>query len=93
VRLIKIDVQGHELPVLRGMEKILSTGARQFVLSVEVDHGLQVAAGHGAKDVENYMLSLGWKAYCSRESQLEPGSSCIDVVFIHESTVSEARLK
>lgn len=63
MRLIKIDVQGHELPVLRGMEKILSTGARQFVLSVEVDHGLQVAAGHGAKDVENYMLSLGWKVY------------------------------
>ncbi len=93
VRFIKIDVQGHELPVLRGMEKILSTGARRFVLSVEVDDGLQVAAGHGAKDVENYMLSLGWKAYCSRGSELEPGSSCYDVIFIHERTVSEARLK
>ena len=93
VRLIKIDVQGHELPVLRGMKKILSNGARRFVLLVEIDHGLQVAAGHGAKDVKNYMLSLDWKAYCSCESEIEPGSSCYDVVFIHESAVSEARLK
>jgi FkbM family methyltransferase len=93
VRLIKIDVQGHELPVLRGMEKLLSNGARRFVLSVEVDGGLQQAAGHGLKDVEEYMMSLGWNAFCSRDIEIKPGSDCYDVVFIHESRVPEARMK
>jgi FkbM family methyltransferase len=92
VRLFKIDVQGHELQVLRGMETLLSAGDRRFVLFVEVDTELQQAAGHGPKDIEEYMLSLGWNAYCIRKSGIRLGSDCYDVVFIHESRVSEARM-
>lgn len=91
VRLVKIDAQGHELPILQGMKKMLSSGHRRFALIVEVHVGLQVAAGYGPKDIENYMLSLGWNAFCGGE--LVPGSSCLDVVFVHESRVAEARLR
>jgi GDP-mannose transporter len=89
VRLIKIDVQGHELPVLKGMKNMLSSGQRRFALKVEIDVGLQAAAGYGPKDIENYMLGLGWNAFCGGE--LVPGSSCGDVIFVHESRIDEAR--
>ena len=89
VRLIKIDVQGHELPVLKGMKKLLSSGHRRFALVIEVDPQLQAAAGYGPKDIENYMLGLGWNAFCGGE--LVPGSSCSDVTFVHESRIGEAR--
>jgi len=91
VQLFKIDAQGHELPILQGMKKILSSGARRFVLFVEVNLKLQRAAGHNAKDIENYMLSLGWKPFCSRRNVIVPGSSCGDVIFIHESRLAEAQ--
>jgi FkbM family methyltransferase len=91
VRFIKIDVQGHELPVLKGMKRMLSSGHRRFALIVEVDTQLQAAAGYGPKDIENYMLGLGWNAFCG--SELLPGSSCPDVVFVHESRIDEARQK
>ena len=59
---------------------------------VEVDTGLQQATGHGPTDIEEYMLSLGWNAYCISKSGIRLGSDCYDVVFIHESRVSEARM-
>ena len=52
VELFKIDAQGHELPILHGMKKILSSGARRFALFVEVSDMLQLAAGHDPKDIE-----------------------------------------
>jgi FkbM family methyltransferase len=92
VQLFKIDAQGHELPILQGMKKILSSGARRFALFVEVSDTLQLAAGHDPKDIEKYMLNLGWKPFCSRGNMLEPGSSCDDVIFLHESRMAEAQV-
>lgn len=94
ISLIKIDTQGHELPVLQGMHKILSSGRREFALSVEIDSKLQKAAGHDPKDIEKYMDSLGWKPFCATATGLTPatttgltpGSSCYDVVFVHSSS-------
>ena len=88
VQLFKIDAQGHELPILQGMKKILSSGARLFALFVEVSDTLQLAAGHDPKNIEKCMLSLGWKPFCSRGNMLEPGSSCDDIIFLHEGNIA-----
>jgi hypothetical protein len=73
-------------------EKILSSGAPHFALSVEVTGKLQVAAGRDPKEIETYILSLGWKPFCSRRYTLEPGSSCPGVTFIHESRIAEVQM-
>jgi FkbM family methyltransferase len=92
IRLVKIDAQGHELPILQGMKKMLSSGHSRFSVFVEVNHMLQRAAGHNPKDIEIFMISLGWKPFCSRPNALEPSSDCGDVTFIHESRITEAQM-
>lgn len=82
VRLIKVDTQGHEIPVLRGAQRLLSEGPRQFLLFVEVDHKLQKAAGYDPEDVLKFMRSVGWKACCDAACKVVYTSGkCYDVVF------------
>jgi FkbM family methyltransferase len=89
VLLFKIDAQGHELQILQGMKKILSSGTRRFALFIEVDSAMQLAAGHDPKDIEKYLLSLDWKPFCSSGNKLQPGNSCYDIIFIHQSRIAE----
>jgi len=58
LRLIKIDVEGYELQVLRGVEPLLEQGARPAVL-------VELHAGHG-QDAAMLLLEL------SREYRLKP---------------------
>jgi FkbM family methyltransferase len=51
LRLIKIDVEGYELEVLRGVEPLLEQGARPAVL-------VELHAGHG-QDAAEFLLALG----------------------------------
>jgi len=82
-RLVKVDVQGHELSVLQGMRKMLAGTNRNFAVIVELDHGLQQESGHDPADVPNFMESLGWKAYCLHQDGLVNYTvhGCYDVVF------------
>lgn len=48
VSLVKVDVEGHELPALRGMQRLL-----------ERDHPILVVEGH-TDDVAAYLVALGY---------------------------------
>lgn len=57
--VVKIDVEGAELDVLAGMERLLS--APGLVLIVEWDPVLQRMAGHGAEALPRWLLAEGWR--------------------------------
>jgi FkbM family methyltransferase len=56
--LVKIDVEGHELPALRGMEKILANSRQVRILFEKMgrDHGYE-------KDIEDFFGKLNFKLY------------------------------
>lgn len=82
IRVIKVDTQGHELNVLQGARKLLSTGQRQYVIEVELDAGLQKAAGNSIEDILKFMKSVGWNCFCDAAGKrpYTPGC-CYDCVF------------
>jgi FkbM family methyltransferase len=61
VGLVKIDVEGHEIHVLRGMREMLATG-RPFVLTEVRDRMLRAAGGSRA-GLFDLMQSLGFVSY------------------------------
>ena len=56
--LVKIDVEGHELPALRGMEKILANSSCVRILFEKLgrDHGYE-------KEIEDFLGKLNFKLY------------------------------
>jgi len=58
VDLIKIDIEGAELPCLKGGERTL----RQFrpVLIVEIQDTTAITAGYQASDILNFLSGLGY---------------------------------
>ncbi|PXF45197.1 Hexuronic acid methyltransferase AglP [Gracilariopsis chorda] len=64
--LIKIDTQGHELHVLRGLKKYLSQAkAREVLVMAESDPKLMHISGVDPKEIYQLMVvELGYKAYC-----------------------------
>ena len=60
VRLIKVDVEGHELEVLRGGEQLLRRDAPVLLVEIEQRHlGTERTVG----EVIEYLRSLGYHAY------------------------------
>ncbi|KAG2483131.1 hypothetical protein HYH03_017977 [Edaphochlamys debaryana] len=60
---IKIDTQGHEYYVLKGLNHTLST-VKQLAIYAENDPGLMAAAGVNPSEMYAYMRGHGFKAYC-----------------------------
>jgi FkbM family methyltransferase len=56
--LLKCDVEGAELLVLRGARHVLSSSAPQLILSVHP--GLLPAFGHTVDDVRSFLLEVGY---------------------------------
>jgi hypothetical protein len=56
IRLVKIDVEGAELQVLRGGEALLSRWRPHIVF----EHGLGAADKYGTRPEEVYDLLTGW---------------------------------
>ena len=46
--------------MLHGMRNIMTTGCPKFALVVEIDDGLQRAAGHDPMEIERFMVKAGW---------------------------------
>lgn len=60
IRLVKVDVEGHEHRVLRGMESFLREGRVKWLLLEFNDYWLQ-RQGSSAKNLAEYCRSLGFK--------------------------------
>jgi FkbM family methyltransferase len=58
--LVKIDVEGAEIEVLKGMNRILDQGKRPILL-VEWSPACQVGAGHSPDDLITTLRSLGYE--------------------------------
>ena len=69
VRFIKIDTQGHELPALQGLGKLLERPPYPDV-QVELDEGLQAAQGQTTAKVHAFMTSKCYQAWCASGSGL-----------------------
>jgi len=76
VDLVKIDVEGAELEVLRGMRKILSRGKVKIICEVHPD-GLS-SLGYSNEDVENILKEYSYKIYLISPDGLIPTDSIGD---------------
>jgi FkbM family methyltransferase len=63
VRVLKIDTQGHEVPVLRGMGRLL--GAPPYpVILMEYEPPMQRGAGFDPSLVIKLLFNSGYRAFC-----------------------------
>ena len=63
VQNLKIDVQGQELQVLLGAERLLTENKGRLRVRYEFHEGLLRAAGTEPSTVVDYMLKLGYEIY------------------------------
>jgi FkbM family methyltransferase len=68
VDLVKCDVEGHELEVLRGGERTLRRGRPALVLEIEERHRPQ----GGVAEVFDYLRSIGYEGRAARHDGLVP---------------------
>lgn len=84
IRFIKIDVEGHELQVLRGMQRMLRELPR-VILALEINSAYLKTAGDTAHDLFAYLRSLGFEAHDfvrgSQALRLNPQVREADLVF------------
>ena len=58
---MKVDVQGYELLVLKGAERILRENKGRIRVRFEYDEGLLKVAGTNPEDLLDYMKGLGYE--------------------------------
>ena len=83
ISLLKIDVEGAELHVLKGAERILKTSWPLLVFECENRH----LGGGSVDDVISYLMSLGYRGSFVRRGRLRPISE-FDAS-IHQRTEGE----
>jgi FkbM family methyltransferase len=85
VRLIKIDTEGYELPVIRGMQRYLLKAQQLPILIIEVAPSAYPKMGCTVSSLWEFLSGFGYKAYGLDEKEMmEPTSlqSTTDVLFI-----------
>jgi FkbM family methyltransferase len=63
IKIIKIDVEGFELPVLLGLERFLATADNRPLIICEIKPWVLPKIGYTLMDFENYMKGNGYQAY------------------------------
>ena len=76
VSLLKIDIEGAELPALRGASALLRGGRRPRVVIVESNTQNQATYGYTERDLVAFMASCGF-----REMERHGGSISANIVF------------
>ncbi len=66
VHLIKIDVEGYELKVLKGAEKTLKTF--QPILFIELDNNNLMDQADSAGDLIDFLIGVGYKSFIRAET-------------------------
>lgn len=78
--VIKIDVQGFELMVMKGLDKVVSEKRNMIVIS-EYDSRLMLMNGIETIEPFDYMISKGFKCFCAPSLRLDRNG----VVYANES--------
>jgi len=65
IKVIKIDVEGFEFPVLLGVEKLFARTACRPLIICEIKPWEILKCGYSLVDFELYMKSFGYKTYDS----------------------------
>jgi FkbM family methyltransferase len=63
IKLIKIDVEGFEFAVLKGLEGFLAGNTYRPLIVVEIKPWDLTKIGHDMKEFQDYMGGFGYKAY------------------------------
>jgi FkbM family methyltransferase len=63
IGLIKIDVEGYEYPVLKGMSRFFNKVKKLPPILVEIAAGSYPIMDSTLKDFQNYMIEYGYKAF------------------------------
>jgi FkbM family methyltransferase len=69
IGLVKIDVEGHELSVLKGSTKLITHNYPSFIVEIEDRH-----KENAIKDVTDFLMGYGYKCYFILNSKLIPFS-------------------
>lgn len=67
VDLLKIDVEGAELLVLKGATKLLNGPSKPAIL-IEIQDASTVAFGHSARDVIRFIRGIGYRSFIFPEA-------------------------
>jgi len=82
IRLVKIDVEGHELKVLQGMKSFLSAGRVEYLLMEFNDYWLR-QQGTSQEELAAYCKSLGFEGQFNGTPT--PKNSFANIVFKYGS--------
>ena len=93
VSKIKIDAQGHEVEVLKGMQRLLAEIPSSTLVEVEYDPKMQVRAGYEESTLLDQAHSLGFDVYCGTVCYPKEGSqpSCPNIT-LRRASPSKAGL-
>lgn len=81
-RIIKIDTQGHELFVLRGLKDFLkNAGKGEVIVIAELHIGITEASGVNVSDIYELMVEeLGYSVTCSREIEYDNDGKVVNIM-------------
>ena len=85
VSFIKIDVEGHELPAVKGALQVISRDKPALLIEVAGDPD---NAGSNASELFALLTGLGYRTFCSERGNLKertPGDQAGDYVFLQPS--------
>ncbi|MFN7922254.1 MAG: FkbM family methyltransferase [Bryobacteraceae bacterium] len=71
IRFIKIDVQGHEMQVIRGMERTLARNP-DAILMIEVSPDILPKVGSSASELMGFFVNRGYRAWELQDHRVFP---------------------
>jgi len=89
IRLVKIDVEGFEFPVLRGFHGFLESTGEPPAIVVEIAPGAYPRLATSLVEFDEFMTGLGFAAFDDRLQgpvDIPALAATTNVVFIHQST-------